>query len=199
MTITRRLLCCAFLATATTIASSPDVARAQGTFPTRPMHLLVPYAAGGGTDAIARLVAQGVGEKLGQSLVVENNGAAGGNVATQQAARADPDGYTILMANQGPMVVNPHLFANMKVDPLTAFDPVTLIAAAPLIVVVPQASSFKNLQELVECLDARRPWRLRRPSGPEAKRADWEVYNADSRGLALLQGAFGRPARGRLP
>ncbi|WP_046863504.1 Bug family tripartite tricarboxylate transporter substrate binding protein [Microvirga massiliensis] len=150
MTITRRLLCCAFLATATTIAASPDTARAQDTFPTRPMRLLVPYAAGGGTDAIARLVAQGVGEKLGQSLIVENNGAAGGNVATQQAARADPDGYTILMANQGPMVVNPHLFANMKVDPLTAFDPVTLIAAAPLIVVVPQTSSFKSLQELVE-------------------------------------------------
>ena len=114
------------------------------------MRLLVPYAAGGGTDAIARLVAQGVGEKLGQSLVVENNGAAGGNIATQQAAAAAPDGYTILMANQGPMVVNPHLFKNMKVDPLTAFDPVTLITAAPLVVVVPQASSFKSVQELVE-------------------------------------------------
>jgi tripartite-type tricarboxylate transporter receptor subunit TctC len=79
-------------------------------------------------------VAQGVGEKLGQSLIVENNGAAGGNVASQQAASAAPDGYTILMANQGPMVVNPHLFKNMKVDPLTAFDPVTLITAAPLLV-----------------------------------------------------------------
>jgi tripartite-type tricarboxylate transporter receptor subunit TctC len=134
----------------TTIASSPEIARAQDTYPTRPIRLLVPYAAGGGTDAIARLVAQGVGEKLGQSLVVENNGAAGGNVATQQAAKADPDGYTILMANQGPMVVNPHLFANMKVDPLKAFDPLTLITAAPLVVVVPQGSPFKSLQDLVE-------------------------------------------------
>ena len=82
-----------------------------------PMRLLVPYAAGGGTDAIARLVANGVGEKLGQTMVVENNGAAGGNLATQQAAGAAPDGYTVLMANQGPMVVNPHLFKNVKVDP----------------------------------------------------------------------------------
>ena len=105
--ITRRLLCCALLAASTTMALPFSGAIAQDKFPTRPMRLLVPYAAGGGTDAIARLVAQGVGEKLGQSLVVENNGAAGGNLATQQAASAAPDGYTILMANQGPMVVTP--------------------------------------------------------------------------------------------
>jgi tripartite-type tricarboxylate transporter receptor subunit TctC len=114
------------------------------------MRLLVPYAAGGGTDAIARLVAQGVGEKLGQSLVVENNGAAGGNIATQQAATAAPDGYTVLMANQGPMVVNPHLFKNVKIDPLTAFEPITLITAAPLVVVVPKNSPYKTIKELVE-------------------------------------------------
>jgi tripartite-type tricarboxylate transporter receptor subunit TctC len=130
-------------------AALPSAVLAQ-TFPTRPVRLLVPYAAGGGTDAIARLVAQGVGEKLGQSLIVENNGAAGGNVASQQAASAAPDGYTILMANQGPMVVNPHLFKNMKVDPLTAFDPVTLITAAPLLVVVAQNSPHKDLKSLVE-------------------------------------------------
>ena len=114
------------------------------------MKLVVPYAAGGGTDAIARLVAQGVGEKLGQSLIVENNGSAGGNVATQQAAKAEPDGYTVLMANQGPMVVNPHLFKNVKIDPLTAFDPLTLITAAPLVVVVPKNSPHKTIKELIE-------------------------------------------------
>ncbi len=150
MMITRRLLCCALLATSTIIALPHSGAIAQDTFPTRPMRLLVPYAAGGGTDAIARLVAQGVGEKLGQSLIVENNGAAGGNLATQQAAAAAPDGYTILMANQGPMVVNPHLFKNVKIDPLKAFDPITLITAAPLVVVVPKTSPHKTLKELVE-------------------------------------------------
>ena len=109
----------------------------------------MPYAAGGGTDAIARLVANGVGEKLGQSMVVENNGSAGGNVASQQAANADPDGYTVLMANQGPMVVNPHLFKNMKLDPLTAFDPVTLIAKSPLVLVVSKNSPYKSFADLV--------------------------------------------------
>ena len=119
------------------------------TFPARPIKLLVPYAAGGGTDAIARLVAQSVSEELGQSVVIENNGHAGGNIATHQAATAAPDGYTVLMANQGPMVVNPHLFKSVKIDPLKAFDPVTLIASAPLLVVVRTDSGFKSLADLV--------------------------------------------------
>ena len=123
-------------------------------YPDRPIRLIVPYAAGGGTDAIARVIAQGVTGQLGQQMVVENNGTAGGNVATAQAAKADPDGYTVLMANPGPMTVNPHLFKNVKVDPLTAFDPVTLIAEAPLVVVVPEGSRFTSFQALVEAAKA---------------------------------------------
>ncbi|MFZ9501376.1 MAG: Bug family tripartite tricarboxylate transporter substrate binding protein [Beijerinckiaceae bacterium] len=119
-------------------------------FPNRPLKLLVPYAAGGGTDAIARLVAQAVSERLGQTMVVENNGTAGGNIATQIAASSPPDGYTVLMANQGPMVVNPHLFKNMKVDPLAAFDPVTLITSAPLALVVPAKSAKKTAADFFD-------------------------------------------------
>ena len=144
--LSRRVLCSALLAG---FALAATYAEAQQ-YPARSIRLLVPYAAGGGTDAIARLVAHGVSQKLGQTMVIENNGAAGGNVATQQAASAAPDGYTVLMANQGPMVVNPHIFKNMKVDPLTAFDPITLITAAPLVLVVPNNSKFKNVRELVE-------------------------------------------------
>lgn len=131
------------------LAAAIPAAQAQDAFPVRPVKLVVPYAAGGGTDAIARLVANGVGEKLGQAMVVENNGTAGGNVASQRVASADPDGYTVLMANQGPMVVNPHLFKNMKLDPLTAFDPVTLIARTPLVVVVSKNSKFKSFEEII--------------------------------------------------
>jgi tripartite-type tricarboxylate transporter receptor subunit TctC len=120
------------------------------TFPGRPITLVVPYAAGGGTDAVARVIAQGVTDQVGQQVVVENNGTAGGNVATAAAAKAAPDGYTVLMANPGPMTVNPHLFKNVKIDPLTAFDPVTLIAKAPLVVVVPQGSRFASFQALVD-------------------------------------------------
>lgn len=145
MTIDRRSVLAFGLA-----AAFGGPAGAQSDFPNRPIKLLVPYAAGGGTDAIARLVAQGVGERLGKTMVVENNGAAGGNLAVSQAAAAPPDGYTVLMANQGPMTVNPHLFKSVKIDPLAAFDPLTLIAAAPLVVVVPKTSPFNTFKELVD-------------------------------------------------
>jgi tripartite-type tricarboxylate transporter receptor subunit TctC len=137
------------LLAATAVGLAPSAANA-GAYPDRPIRLVVPYAAGGGTDAVARAIAQGMAGPLGQQMVVENNGTAGGNVATQQASRADPDGYTVLMANPGPMTVNPHLFKNVKIDPLTAFDPVTLVAQAPLVVVVPQGSPLASFQLLVE-------------------------------------------------
>ncbi len=146
----RFLLAASLAALGTGIAAVPGAVSAAETYPSRAITLMVPYAAGGGTDALARVIAQAVSEKLGQQMVVENNGSAGGNVATAQAAKAEPDGYTVLMANQGPMVVNPHLFKNVKIDPLTAFDPLTLIAAAPLVVVVPPDSPYKSVKELVE-------------------------------------------------
>lgn len=145
MIIRRRTLLAAGLAAA---FSGP--VSAQSDFPNRPIKLLVPYAAGGGTDAIARLVAQGVSERLGKTMVVENNGSAGGNLAVAQSAGAAPDGYTVLMANQGPMTVNPHLFKSVKVDPLVSFDPLTLIAAAPLVIVVPKSSPFNTFKDLVD-------------------------------------------------
>lgn len=145
----RRILCGLLVAFSSAVTFNTAFAQSDN-YPSRPVKLIVPYAAGGGTDAIARLVANGVGEKLGQSMVVENNGTAGGNVASQLASKADADGYTVLMANQGPMVVNPHLFENMKLDPLTAFDPVTLIARSPLVVVVSKNSPYKSFKELAD-------------------------------------------------
>lgn len=138
------------LATAIFAAGMVPLASLADAFPERPITLVVPYAAGGGTDAVARVIAQGVTDQVGQQVVVENNGTAGGNVATAAAAKAAPDGYTVLMANPGPMTVNPHLFKNVKIDPLAAFDPVTLIAKAPLVVVVPQESRFTSFQAIID-------------------------------------------------
>lgn len=145
--ITRRLLCASLITAPAILASSPLFAQS---YPERPIRLIVPYAAGGGTDAIARLVAQSAGEKLGQTIVVENVATGGGNVATQNASKAPPDGYTILMANQGPMAVNPHMFKSLKIDTLTAFTPITLVAAAPLVMVVPQSSQFQTFKQLMD-------------------------------------------------
>lgn len=146
MTINRRTFSLGLTAGLTSLAA-PALAQS---YPDKPIKMIVPYAAGGGTDAIARLIANAVGEQLGQTMIVENNGTAGGNVASQIAASSAPDGYTVLMANQGPMVVNPHLFKNLKVDPLKAFDPVVLITSAPLVLVVPAKSPIKTAQEFIE-------------------------------------------------
>jgi tripartite-type tricarboxylate transporter receptor subunit TctC len=143
--IDRRQLCLSLVATSL-FASRAAHAEA---FPSRVIRLVVPYTAGGGTDALARVVAQAMSERLGQTLIVDNIVGAGGNLATQNVASAAPDGYTMLMANQGPMAVNPHIFKNLRVNPLTAFSPVTLIAAAPLVVVVPEKSEFKDIKELI--------------------------------------------------
>lgn len=142
------------LAAAAVMLLSAVAAQAQS-YPTKQIRMLVAYAAGGGTDTIARLVAAGMSEQFGQTVIVENQGGAGGNLATQTVAAAAPDGYTILMANQGPMAVNPHLFTSLKVDPLKAFDPVTMITAAPLVVVVPADSPHKTFQQLVEAAKAK--------------------------------------------
>jgi tripartite-type tricarboxylate transporter receptor subunit TctC len=122
------------------------------TFPARPIRLILPYAAGGGTDAIARVVAQAMGEKLGQAVVIENISTGGGNVATATAASAAPDGYTMLMANQGPIAVNPHIMKTVTVDTLTAFDAVTQVAETPLVVVVPETSRYRTFAELVAAM-----------------------------------------------
>src|SRR5690242_3836824 len=107
----------------------PTFALAQD-FPTRSIRFIVPYAAGGGTDAIARVFAQVLGEKLGQTVVVENVSTGSGNAATRQVANAAPNGYTILMANQGPIAVNPHMMQDLNVDTIKAFSPITQIATA---------------------------------------------------------------------
>lgn len=144
LSMTRRQFSAALAATLVV----PKAAWAQA-YPARPIRLVVPYAAGGGTDAIARIMAQKISEHIGQTMVVENIGTAGGNVATTTVAGAAPDGYTILMANQGPMAVNPHLFKSLKIDTLKAFRPITLVASAPLVAVVPAGSPYKTLQDLV--------------------------------------------------
>src|SRR5262245_52530692 len=92
----RRLAMLAFAGCSCVLTARITFAQGGTPYPTHPIRLIVPYAAGGGTDAIARLVAEGVGHELGQSLVIENNGSGGGNLASQIAAKAAPDGYTIL-------------------------------------------------------------------------------------------------------
>src|SRR5437667_543979 len=115
--------------------AAPDALHAQS-YPARGVTLIVPSAAGGGTDTIARLIGDQLSKQLGQSFVVENRTGAGMLVGTTAAAKAAPDGYTLLVGLTGNMSVNPSLFAKLPYDPLADFTPVAMLANYPFLVVV---------------------------------------------------------------
>src|SRR6267154_591841 len=120
-------------------------------YPTKPVRVVVGFAAGGPSDVIGRLVAQKLSEALGQQFYVENIGGAGGNTAAGQVARAAPDGYTIHIISTGFMV-NPTLYAKVPYDPIKDFSPVTLVAFSPNVVVVHPSVPAKTVAELVQLI-----------------------------------------------
>src|SRR5438094_10518352 len=103
-------------------------------YPNRPITLVVPYSAGGGNDAMARIVADKMSKTLGQQIVIENRGGAGGSIATRAVAKAPSDGYTLVLGGTGTLAINPTLYGNVGYDPRKDFAPVGLIAASALVI-----------------------------------------------------------------
>jgi tripartite-type tricarboxylate transporter receptor subunit TctC len=134
-------------------------AAAAQDYPTRPITLVVPYAAGGGNDVMARIVAEKMSKSLGQQIVIENKGGAGGSIATRQVARAAPDGYTLGLGGTGTLAINPTLYPNVGYDPRRDFAPVGLIATSALVVLVHPDVAAKSIAELI-ALAKREPGRL---------------------------------------
>jgi len=118
-------------------------------WPTKPVRFIVPFPAGGTTDILARVVGHRLSETLGQQFVVENRAGAGGNVGTEVAARAEPDGYTIMMGTIGTHSINPSIYSKLPYDPVKDFAPVSLVAMVANIVVVHPSVEAKTIQELV--------------------------------------------------
>jgi len=127
----------------------PRTSPAQPGYPDHPITLIVPYAPGGGNDVIARAVAEPMGKSIGQPVVIENRGGAGGSVGTRQVAKAPPDGYTLGLGGTGTLAIDPTLYPNVGYDPRKDFAPIGLIATSPLIILVSEAVSARNLQELI--------------------------------------------------
>ena len=118
-------------------------------YPSRPITLVVPYAAGGGNDVMARIVAEKMSKSLGQQIVIENRGGAGGSIATRQGAKAAPDGYTLILGGTGTLAINPTLYGNVGYDPRKDFAPVGLIASSALIVLVNPKIPARSVRELI--------------------------------------------------
>lgn len=123
-------------------------AQAQ-TYPTRPVKLIVGFEPGGNTDTVARIVAQKLGERLGQQVVVENKLGAAGTIGTGEAARAAADGYTLTMGTTTTHAIAPAAFAKLPYDPVADFEPLALVASAPYLLVVLPTFPAKNLQEFI--------------------------------------------------
>jgi tripartite-type tricarboxylate transporter receptor subunit TctC len=118
-------------------------------FPNRPITLVVPYAAGGGNDAMARIAGDKMSKTLGQQIVIENRGGAGGTIATRQVAKADPDGYTLGIGGTGTLAIGPTLYGNVGYDPRKDFAAVGLIGSSALVVLVHPSLPVKSIAELI--------------------------------------------------
>ena len=138
------------IAAALVFAAITTTAAAE-TYPAHPVRLIVPFAAAGPTDVIARIVAQKLTDTWGQQVYTENMPGAGGNTGIAMVARARPDGYTILVVSTG-FIVNPSMYAKLPYDPIKDFAPITLVAASPNVVSVNPSVPAKTLPELIELI-----------------------------------------------
>src|SRR5581483_2122862 len=146
MSISRRTLIanagCAFALTL-----FPRAAYAK--YPERPIRLIVPFAAGGNADIVGRLVGDRIASALGQPVVVDNHGGAGGSVGAEAVARSAPDGYTLLVGSNGPLTVNPFVQARLGYDPLKDFAPVALTSYVPHVIILSNKVEAKTVAELI--------------------------------------------------
>ncbi|MBY0266827.1 MAG: tripartite tricarboxylate transporter substrate binding protein [Burkholderiales bacterium] len=145
------------------LALCPVATQAADPYPSRPIRMIVAYPPGGGTDQVGRVMAEQLTQTLGQQVVIDNRGGATGNIGTELAARAAPDGYTLLMGNVAPNAVNVSLFKKLGFDPVKDFAPVSLVAITPNILVAHPSVPVKTIKELIALAKAK-PGALNFPS-----------------------------------
>jgi tripartite-type tricarboxylate transporter receptor subunit TctC len=121
----------------------------QPVYPNKPIKFIVPFAPGGNTDIAARIVATGLTEQLGQSVIVENKAGAGGGIGTDFVAKASPDGYTVLVGHIGALTINPAIYEKLPYDTMRDFEPVGLSVVTPLVLVTAPKTGIKSMDDLI--------------------------------------------------
>lgn len=140
----------ASLATAATLGTAAFATQAATEYPERPVKVIVGYSPGGSNDVVARLLAKQLQENMGESFVVENRPSMAAIVGSQITARAEPDGYTLMIAASGPIVINPAVYKDLSYDPQNDFEPISMVASFPLIVSVPKDAPVQTIEELIQ-------------------------------------------------
>jgi tripartite-type tricarboxylate transporter receptor subunit TctC len=138
------------------VALASPAARAQQPYPVRPITMIVPFAAGGPTDVLARIIAQQISQPLGAQIVVENVTGAGGTIGSARVAKAAPDGYAMVMGNLGTHGASMGLYKNLSYDPRTDFEPVILVATTPMVLLVKKDLAAATLQDFIALARKRR-------------------------------------------
>jgi len=150
----RSMLACS-IAVTFGLAAGADFGHAQD-YPARPVRLVVPYAAGGGTDAIARFLARGLEQRLGQPVIVENKPGSGTATGGAYVAKAAPDGYTLLMATSSTVAINAGLYKNLPYNPATDFSPLSMVAAVPFVLIVHPSLPVDSVEDFMRLAKERR-------------------------------------------
>ena len=138
-----------------TMLSFGSYGQSTPTYPTKTVRIVVPFAAGGATDIVTRILAQNLTESWGQAVVVENRGGAGGNIGAAEVAKAPADGYTLLMTSGSIVTANQHIYKNMGFDPQKDLLPITMVASGPQVIVVNPSLPVNNVKELIELAKAK--------------------------------------------
>jgi tripartite-type tricarboxylate transporter receptor subunit TctC len=157
--LNRKMLSAALVAIGFLLCTAAPSAIAQQKWPDKTTRIIVPFPAGGSTDVVARIIAQRLAEKFGQSFVVENRPGAGGNIGTDAVAKSAPDGYTLAMSTSGPLANNKFLYRSMAYDPEKDLAPVILVGEIPLVFAAHPSVPANDLRELVE-LARKQPGKL---------------------------------------
>jgi tripartite-type tricarboxylate transporter receptor subunit TctC len=188
MTLSRRTALAALVA--------PAAANAESVWPVRPLRVVVPFAPGGATDLIARLVAEHLARPLGQQVAVENRAGAFGILGADAVAKAAPDGYTLLAGSPGPMAVNPFVYRNLPYSPERDLVGVSMVAVIPYVMVVPASLGVSTVQELL-ALARSRPGSINFATSGMASRLTVEMFRALAGGveMEMVQYRGGAPAR----
>jgi tripartite-type tricarboxylate transporter receptor subunit TctC len=170
------------LTLAAALAVAASSAHAQGNYPQRPVTMIVPFAAGGPTDVIARIVGDHMSRTLGQQIVVENVAGAGGTTGITRAKQATPDGYTIAMGHMGTHGAAPALYPNLRYDPAKDFEPIGMAAGTPILIVTKKDFPANTLKEFVDYIKA---------NGPKLNEAHAGVGSVSHTTCTLLQSLTG--------
>src|SRR6266850_18791 len=169
------------------LALCPTLSPAQSSYPSRPVKIIVPFAPGGASDFVGRIIQPRLAELLGQQIVIENRGGAAGTIGMEVAARSAPDGYTLVLGNVGSTAINPGVFTNLSINNLRDFIPVTQVVDVPGVLIVHPSVAANSVKELVAFVKAN-PGKLNyaSPGSGSQNRLEMEILRTVEQGMDMV-------------